>query len=120
MDLKTPRMQDVIDALDGGSGVAYLQICTSAYALVLATIPLLKPSWTLSAGVLSMRGCPLSTSSADHGGTAAAARFMDSDGKVWIQNLIVGVGTGDIQLNALGIIAGQIITLTMGTISHSP
>jgi len=124
LSLKSTRMTDVINCLDAGSGNAYLQICTANYALVLVTIQLQKPSWTLSTAsgnaILYMNGTPLSEEHADNTGQAAAARFLDSDGVPWITNLVVGVGSGDVQLNSLGIVQNQIVTITSATIQHSP
>ena len=117
--LKTDRMVSVITRLDAQSSVATIEICSAAYAAVLASISLQKPSFTESAGVLTMAGAPKSDSSADNTGTAALARVKDSAGTVWIQGLTCGVGSGDIQLNSLSITSGQTVTLTSATITHS-
>ncbi len=116
--LKATRMQDVIAAIDAGPGPGTLEICSAAYALVLATIALAKPSFTQSGGVITLAGVPRSDASADAGGTAAIARFKDSTGTVVVDGLTVGVGTGDIQLNSVAISAGQSVTITSGTITH--
>lgn len=116
--LKDDQMQKVIDRLDAQSGNAILEITTAAYATVLATITLSKPSFTLSAGTLTMAGVPVSDTSADNTGTAALARFKDSAGTVWINGLTCGVGTGDLQLNSLSITSGQAVTVTAATLAH--
>lgn len=117
--LKDDRMQKVIDRLDAQSGSAFIEICTAAYASILATVTLAKPSFTLSGGVITMAGAPKSDTSADNTGTAALVRVKDSAGTVWVSGLTCGVGSGDLQLNSLSITAGQTFTITSMTITHS-
>ena len=52
--LKDDRMTCVITRLDAQSGVAKIEICTAAYATVLSTISLQKPSFTESGGVITV------------------------------------------------------------------
>jgi hypothetical protein len=118
--LKTDRMQAVIARIDGGAGPGVLEICSAAFAAILATIPLAKPSFTEANGVLTMASPPRSDVAADNTGAAAVARIKDSDGTVWVNNLTVGVGTGDIQLNSTSLSQGQTVTITSGTITHAP
>ena len=117
--LKSARMQAVIAAIDGGAGPGTLEICTAAYASVLATIALADPSFTEAGGVITMAGAPRSDPSADNGGTAALARIKDSNGVTVVDGLTVGVGSGDVQLNSVNISQGQSVTITSGTISHA-
>jgi hypothetical protein len=117
--VKSVRMVAVITAVDAGAGPGTLEICTAAYASVLATITLADPSFTESGGVITMAGVPRSDTSADATGTAAVARIKDSTGTVIVSGLTVGAGTGDIQLNSVSIAAGQSVTITAGTITHS-
>jgi hypothetical protein len=117
--LKDDRMISVITRLDAQSGVAKVEICTAAYATVLSTISLAKPSFTETGGVITMAGAPKSDSSAANTGTAALARLKDSAGTVWIQGLTCGVGSGDLQLNSLSITAGQTVSIVSATITHS-
>lgn len=117
--LKTARMNAVIAAIDAGSGPGVLEICSAAYASILASIALADPSFTESAGVITMAGVPRSDASADNTGTAAVARIKDSNGVTVVDGLTVGVGTGDVQLNSTALSAGQSVTITSGTISHA-
>lgn len=112
-------MAAVIAAVDAGAGPGTLEICSAAYAAVLATIALADPSFTESGGVITMAGVPRSDSSADNTGTAAAARIKDSNGNVIVSGLTVDISTGDIQLNSIAIVAGQAVTITAGTIIHA-
>lgn len=117
--LKSTRMQDVIDAIDAGSGPGYIEICSAGYVDVLATIVLAKPSFTESNGVITLANTPRTDTNPDYTGTAAVARIRDSDGNVIISDLTVGVSTGNIQLSALDIYyAGDPITLSSGSITH--
>ncbi len=117
--LRDARMDAVISAIDASAGAAYIEICSAAYALVLATITLSDPSFTRLNGVITMAGAPKSDTDADNTGTAAIARIKNGDGTVVVQDLSVGVGTGDIQLNSTSITQHQTVTLTSGTITHS-
>ena len=115
--LKTTRMQAVINAIDAGSA-GTMELCTAAYAVVLAIIQLPKPSFSISGSTITLLGVPLTEANANNTGTAAAARFKDSSGNVIITGLTVGVGTGDVQMLQTGITAGQPVTITRGQITH--
>lgn len=114
------------ESVDSGAGVGVLVIGTSALSGatgVLATISLPKPSVTITGGVATIAGVPLSTTSSA-AGTAAKAEVRDSAGNVVITGLTVGgtaEGTAsgkDIVLNASTIAAGQTVTLSSGTVTH--
>lgn len=113
----TPASGDNVDA---NSGVGTLVIGTSSLSGatgVLATISLQKPSVTISGGVATVAGTPLSAS-ASATGTAAKAEIRDSAGNVVISGLTVGTSGSDINLNSTSISSGQTVTLTSGTITH--
>jgi hypothetical protein len=111
-------MTAVLTVLDGQTSHATLEICTAAYAAVLSTITLGKPSFTEGSQALTLIGTP-SDSSAAGSGTAAVARIKDGAGTTQINNLTVGVGTGDIQLGSTAISTGEVVQLTSGVISHA-
>ncbi len=46
--VKDNRMTQVLNAIDGGSGAGYIEICSAAYASVLATITLSDPCGSVS------------------------------------------------------------------------
>lgn len=119
---KGARMQKVIDAIDGGPGNGVLVIGSSSLSGatgVLAQIPLQKPSFSQSGGVITLLGVPLSDTSADASGTAAKAEFRDSTGAVKVSGLTVGTSGSDINLNSTAISSGQTVTITSGTITHA-
>lgn len=117
-NLKTSRMQAVIDRIDVGTA-GTLEICSASYEAILATIALQKPSFTINGDTITLAGTPLTDASADSTGIAAVARIKASNGDVVINNLTVGVGSGDIQLNSLSITATQAVTITAGSITHA-
>lgn len=115
--LKDTRMNAVITAIDAGASFGTLEICTAGYAAVLCIITLSKPSFTEASQAITMAGVPKSgTASAT--GTAAVARFKDSNANVVINNLTVGTTGSDINLNSTSITNGQTVTITSGVITH--
>jgi hypothetical protein len=120
MSLKDTRMNAVTTAIDANAAAGFIEIGTAAMATVLVAITLSKPSFTESAGVLTMAGAPKSgTASAT--GTAAAARIKDGGAvNVIISGLTVGTSGTDIVLNSTAISSGETVTLNSLTITHSP
>jgi len=120
MRLTDTRMNAVTTAIDANAAAGFIEIGTAAMATVLVAITLSKPSFTESAGVLTMAGAPKSgTASAT--GTAAAARIKDGGAvNVIISGLTVGTSGTDIVLNSTAISSGETVTLNSLTITHSP
>lgn len=116
--VKTARLNVVLAAIDVGTA-GTLEICSAAYASILATIPLLKPSFSVSGSVMTLLGVPRSDVSADNTGTAALARIKDSAGTVIIDGLTVGVGSGEVQLGSLALSVGIAVNINSGTITHA-
>lgn len=116
--LKATRMQAVLDAIDINASPATLEITTAASA-VLAVITLGDPSFSRSAAVLTLLGVPRSDTSADATGTAALARIKDGGGNIIVSGLTVGTSGTDVIVASTSITAGQTVTVTAGTITHS-
>ena len=116
--LKTTRMTAVRDDIDSGAGAGYIEICSSAYASVLATITLADPCGSVTGDTLTFT-MPKSDTSADATGTAAIARIKESAGTVIVQGLTIGTSGTDIILSSLAITAGDTVTLSSATITHS-
>lgn len=116
--LKTTRMNAVVTAIDVDVPVAFIEICTAAFAAVLVVINLQDPSFTVSGDTMTMAGAPKS-GVASNTGTAAAARIKSGGGTVVVNNLTVGTSGSDINLNSTSITSGQTVTLTAGTIQHA-
>lgn len=113
--LKNTRMTDVVTAIGSGG---HIKIYTAALATLLSTINLSNPAGTVTGGVLSFSGTPLTDSSAAASGTAAAATVTDSSGTVIISGLTVSSTSGDIVLSSTNIVASQPVTITSASITH--
>jgi hypothetical protein len=116
--LKNTRMTDVVTAI-GTTG--FLNIYTSGGSTLLASIPLANPAGTVSGGVLTFSGTPLTVSSAAASGTAASATVTTAasgGGTTVISGLTVSSTSGDIVLSSTNIVAGQPVTITSASITH--
>lgn len=116
--VKDNRMTQVLNAIDGGAAAGYIEICSAAYAAVLATITLSDPCGSVSAQALTFT-MPKSDTNADAPGTAAIARIKDSDGNIIVSGLTVGTGGTDIVLTSLAITAGDTVTINTAVITHA-
>lgn len=116
--VKTSRLNVVIAAIDAGAGAGYIEICSAAYAAVLATIVLSDPCGSTTGDVLTFT-MPHSDTAADATGTAAIARIKDSNGVVVIQGLTVGTAATDIVLTSVAITINDPVTITAATITHA-
>ena len=116
--LKTARMNLVKDDIDSGVGAGYIEICSAAYASVLATITLSDPCGSVTGDVLTLT-MPKSDTSADNTGTAAVARIKEVGGTTIVNNLTVGTAATDIILTSLLITATDTVTLNSATITHA-
>jgi hypothetical protein len=115
--VKNARLDAVVTQI-GSAGV--LEIGTTGMGTVLATIVLGNPAGTTSGGILTFSGFPRSDTSADATGTAAAARIRTASGGTdIITGLTVGTSASDINLDSVSITAGQTVTITSATITHS-
>lgn len=126
--LKNNRMQLVADLIAGKTQAAStgtatagsLVIGTSALSGatgVLATVPLSTTPGTVSSGVLTISGVPL-TAAASATGTAAKAEFRDNAGNTIVNGLSVGTSGADITINSTSVSNGQYVQITAGTITH--
>ena len=116
--LKNTRMTDVVTAL---GTTAYINIYSAGGATLLASIPLQNPAGTVTNGVLTFSGTPLTESSANASGTAAEATVTtaaNGGGTTVISGLTVGTSGTDIVLSSTNIVAGQPVTLTSASITH--
>jgi len=118
-DVKDDRMQQVIDAVDAGSGNGKLKIYTAGLAVLLATIVLQKPSFTLNAGVITVAGTPLQDDDAAATGVPAAATITDSDDVVIVSGLTVGTIGTNIILESNHIDQHDEVRMDAGAISHA-
>lgn len=118
--VKNARLTVGRDAIDQGSTFGKLVIGTSALSGatgVLATIILNDPCGTVSVGVLTLSGTPLSAT-ASATGTAAKAELRDSDNTTIVSGLTVGTSATDIIINSTAVASNQIVQCTSATITH--
>lgn len=116
--LKTTRLNAVVTAIDAGSAAGKLKIRNSSNT-VLATLTLADPCGTVSGDTLTFDFDPdISDSSADATGTAENAIITDSDDNVIVSGLTVGTSSTNVVLDSTSITAGQVVTITTGTITH--
>ena len=94
-----------------------LRTGAGALALTLATITFQATCGTVSAGVLTFSGTPLSTT-ASNNGTAAAAKVVSGTPADIITGLTVGTSGTDVVFSAVSIVSGQPVTLTAASITH--
>jgi hypothetical protein len=117
--LKNTRMTDVVTAI-GTTG--YLNIYTAGLGTLLASIALANPAGSVTGGVLTFGGMPITEASANASGTAAAATIstaINGGGTVVISGLVVSSTSGDIVLSSTNIVAGQPVTITSASITHA-
>jgi len=118
--VKAARLTAVVAQIDAGAGPGTLEICSAAYATVLAVLPLADPCGTATGDTLTFDFDPdISDLSADATGTAAIARIKDSNGTVCVSDLSVGTVGTNIVLGSVDITVGQAVTLTTGVITHA-
>lgn len=116
-NVKNSRMTVVRDAIDGGPASGTLEVCTTGYTTVLATVTLDDPCGSVSSGVLSFSALPISTT-ASNSGTAALARFKDSTGTVVCDGLTVGTSGTNVIVSTTTFTSGQSVDLTAATLTH--
>lgn len=117
--LRTARMNEVVAAIDAGTGAGKLKIGTAAMASTLATLTLADPCGTVSGDVLTFDFDPDISATAGNSGTAAEATITDSADNVIISGLTVGTSGTNIVLDSVSITAGQTVTITAGTLTHN-
>jgi hypothetical protein len=107
-------------SVDGQSGFGLLVIGTSALSGatgVIATVTLLKPSFSVVSKTSTLLGVPIAFT-ASAGGTAALAEFRDSAGNTVVSGLTVGTSGTNIIVNSVTYGSGEPGTVTGGTITH--
>ncbi len=123
--IRTNRETAVLNAIDGGSTAGVLTIYSGtrpatgdAVTTALAILPLgatsgVKPSGSVSAGVLSLLTNGATGVAAINTGTAIWGRVTDSSGNFCI-DLSVGASGCDINLSSASITSGQTVSITSG------
>ena len=126
--LKNNRMQLVADLIAGKTAASSVGSATAGVLVIgtsslsgatgeLVSFTLGTTPGTVSSGVLTISGTPL-TATAGGTGTAEKAELRDNGGNVIVSGLTVGTSATDIIINATAISSGQSVTLSSGTITH--
>lgn len=115
--LKNTRLAAVVTAL-GASGKLVLGTSALSGATgVLATIPLASTPGTVSAGVLTLSGLPLSAS-VSAAGTLAKAELRDGSDVVVATGITVGTSAADIIVGTTTVVTGNVAAITAATITE--
>ncbi|UDF33513.1 UNVERIFIED_ORG: hypothetical protein LHJ69_12855 [Shinella sp. XGS7] len=116
---KTARMTAVRDMIDAAAAPGRLQIGTAGMATVLRELVLNDPCGTVSGDTLTLAGFPKSDATGP-AGVAAAARIVDGDGVVRVDELTAGVGpTFDINLVSATAAVDQALDINGAAIRHA-
>lgn len=111
--LKSTRMSAVVTDI-GATGK--LVIGTAGMASILATINLAATAGTVSNGVLTFSGTPLSAT-AGNTGTAAEAKITDGTNDI-ITGLTVGTSGANVNISSVSINSGDTVTINSASITH--
>lgn len=121
VSLRTTRMEDVRDSIDGGGGAGSIEICTAGYGAVIVEVQLAYPCGEVVDGVdLDFNYDGALTSVASGTGTAAAARIKDSEGNVIVDGLTVDIEDADIILSRVNLDSGDPLLLNVARLRHPP
>ncbi len=115
--IKTNRMIQVRDGIDGAATPGKLRIGTAGMAVTILEVALSDPCGIVSGSQLTFSGLPV-TQNATNTGLIAEAQFLNGDDVVQISGLTVGVADSDILVNNVNANAGQPITVNPTTLNH--
>lgn len=104
----------VVDLIDNGTSLGKLKIYVSGGATLLCTNLFANPAFgDASTGVATANA--IANGTAGNTGTAAEAKITDGADTDVITGLVVGSGSGDINLNSVSITSGDVISITSMT-----
>jgi hypothetical protein len=122
LNVERMRMQQVVLAIDGGSGPGRLEL-RNAERFVLATLLLPRPSFYLVGSDLQLAGPVTGFVTVD--GQAVIGTISDGQGTVVVDNMTVGVDTTpdavhdyEIVLDNNNLEDGHQVTITYAVIEH--
>lgn len=116
----------IVDLLDAGAGAATIGIRTGSQptnvgdadtGTLLGTLTFSDPAFGNATTGVATASAITSDTNADASGTAAHARFKDSDSNI-IFDCTCGLGTGDINFDNNVIVAGGTIAITSMTVTQ--
>lgn len=106
----------VVDLIDAGAGPGILRLL-DAGATVLATFTFSDPAYSAAVvGVATMLSPPKFSAAAAASGDAATFRILDSTATEVDRGIVsVVAGGGDLEMDSVSIVAGEILTLQFAT-----
>jgi hypothetical protein len=122
--INNARLDEIRDAIDGGTGAALLRIYNGTRpskggtaTTLLAELTMFDPSApNATGGVLTMNAIT-ADSSANNTGTATWFRVVQSDGSTFVLDGDVSTSGSDLNLNSVSIQSGQTVEVTSWTIT---
>lgn len=115
---KNAACNAIVDLLDAGSGDGYVEIRTTGWATLLATLTFADPAFGAASSGVATAGTIDPDTSADDTGTAAEFRAYDSDAtEVWRGS--VGTSGEGINFNTVSFVAGANVSISSWTVTVS-
>jgi hypothetical protein len=107
-----------VDLLDVGTGTTggTIKLYTSGDAILVTLTFSATAFGAASTGVAT--AAAITNGTAVDTGTAAKASLLDRDATVVISGLVVGAGSGDINLNSTSITTGDVVSITSMTVTQ--
>jgi hypothetical protein len=108
----------IVDLIDVGTGTTggVIKLTTSGASLLVTLTFAATAFGAASTGVATAAAITNGTAGAT--GTAALAAIHDRDDAAVITGLVVGAGSGDINLNSVSITSGDVVSITSMTVSQ--
>jgi hypothetical protein len=106
----------VVDLMDSGTTLGKLKIYTTGLGVLLVTNLFSNPAFGgASTGVATAAAIANGTAVATN--TAAEAKMTNGADTDIITGLVVGAGSGDINLNSVSITSGDVVSITSMTVT---
>jgi hypothetical protein len=117
--LKNMRMSAVGVLIDGGAGAGYMELYTTGFGTLLATVTFGDPSisGSATAGAIVWAGFPKSVS-AVAAGTIQAARMRDSNNTTVVNDMVVSTTATEVTVDNTNVVTGQVIVINSITFTH--
>lgn len=117
--LKNQRMSAVGVHIDGGAGAGYMELYTTGFATLLATVTFNDPciSGSATASAIVWAGFP-KTATCVAAGTIQAARMRDSNALTVINDMVVSTTATEVTVDNTNAVTGQLIVVNSITFTH--
>lgn len=109
--LRSTMCDAFVDAIDGGAGAGLLEIHTTGFGTLLATLTFSDPAYGAASSGVAQENSITDDSSADATGTAAVCRVTTSTPATLFEGT-VGTSGSDINFNSVAFVSGDTISVT--------